>query len=93
MDPLLGSDCACGKGKRIVQCRDCLSSYGSVCPACFVRNHRHISFHWAEVWRETLICFVWHDISALGINEGGTVEHRGMANNEEDINFIGSDGK
>ncbi|KAK0496184.1 hypothetical protein EDD18DRAFT_1074623 [Armillaria luteobubalina] len=35
IDPLLGSDCACGEGKRIIQCRDCLSSYGSVCSKCF----------------------------------------------------------
>ncbi|KAK0228962.1 hypothetical protein IW262DRAFT_1265202 [Armillaria fumosa] len=29
MDPLLGSNCTCSHSKWIVQCRDCMSSYGS----------------------------------------------------------------
>ncbi|THU99408.1 hypothetical protein K435DRAFT_659064, partial [Dendrothele bispora CBS 962.96] len=56
--------CACGIGRRTVQCEDCLF-YEASCPDCFVARHRCMPLHWALVWDSTLGFSRRHDISTL----------------------------
>ncbi|KAJ7798689.1 hypothetical protein B0H14DRAFT_3092881 [Mycena olivaceomarginata] len=65
-DSLAGCPCGCGRSGMIadVQCHDCIG-YRMSCKACFVEEHIHSPFHWAEVWDTTRGFFVRHDISKL----------------------------
>jgi hypothetical protein len=42
-------DCGCGMGKQLVHCWECFQ-YPVACANCFVKRHRHLPFHWAQVW-------------------------------------------
>jgi hypothetical protein len=56
---------ACGRDPRTTQCKDCLQQM-LTCEGCFVRDHRLLPSHWAEVWDAKQGCFICKDISQLG---------------------------
>jgi hypothetical protein len=64
-DTLIGDWCSCGMYTRTTQCTECIQ-YTPTCEACFVRLHRLIPTHWAEVWNHKQGFFVRKDISILG---------------------------
>ncbi|KAK1222232.1 hypothetical protein PQX77_014926 [Marasmius sp. AFHP31] len=61
-DPSLNSECLCGTGECIVQCKDC-QDFQICCKECWIFQHRMNPWHWARVWNGNY--FVCSDISVL----------------------------
>jgi hypothetical protein len=58
--------CACGWGKRVVQCRyDGCFQYPTSCQLCFISQHQQNPFHWALVWDTSKCIWIQHDLSEL----------------------------
>jgi hypothetical protein len=63
-NPHPNKSCKCGRGKCVVQCRECFRRPIS-CRECFVEQHRHTPFHWAYVWDSTRGFFQRTDYSIV----------------------------
>ena len=64
-DATVGSPCACNNGVRTTQCHNCIQ-YETSCNDCFVKAHRNLPFHWAQVWERDRGYFTRCDLSVLG---------------------------